>query len=566
MGGEGSGRPTKEASIVKSMYQGQHPVGTTGAATGEFFLPNHSGITSHPEFKKEVGDLASTYVPYTGATANVDLATKNLTANNLYTTDWGSKIGTADRYWKVEVLDLGPYGSYPMFKAYTPIQVFTNVGAIADSLIIFDTQTDNYMELTFSANDLSAIGQIIYQPDVNRFVFDEINTGAVDVVVNGNISATNLSGTNTGDQNLSGYVPYTGATTAVDLGNNSLTITRSSDVQGLYVNKTTGTVYPAKVRGYNGLEVEAYNAAGTALLVKGRQKNEMPSNQAAAFGLYQGATPYMVVDTTTGAEKITLSINTNITSTLNGVAGVFSGNLSAVDLTLTGKQTLPSTTTSALGVIEKNSKSWLHDYHHPTGNTATPAGKNIFLGEDVGNFTMGSGATFVHHGSYNIGIGNGILQNVTNGTSNLGIGREALEQVTTGNHNTGLGFQALDEVTTGSYNIGIGGLAGDTITTGNYNICIGDGSDVKAAGDLNEIVIGRSLTGAGSNTTSIGDSSCTDFYLYGNVVSQNSAHAFYFGGKTTNGSWRIIRSGNDLKFQRYEGSPLAWVDKSTISA
>lgn len=42
MGGEGSGRPTKEASIVKSMYQGQHPIATTGEKEGEFFLPNYS--------------------------------------------------------------------------------------------------------------------------------------------------------------------------------------------------------------------------------------------------------------------------------------------------------------------------------------------------------------------------------------------------------------------------------------------------------------------------------------------------------------------------------------------
>lgn len=44
------------------------------------------------------------------------------------------------------------------------------------------------------------------------------------VLITGNITATNLSGTNTGDQDLSGLVPYTGATTNVVLGSNDLTV------------------------------------------------------------------------------------------------------------------------------------------------------------------------------------------------------------------------------------------------------------------------------------------------------------------------------------------------------
>ena len=43
-----------------------------------------------------------------------------------------------------------------------------------------------------------------------------------------------------------------------------------------------------------------------------------------------------------------------------------------------------------------------------------------------------------------------------------------------------------------------------------------------------------------------------------------SDKAFYFGDKTTEGSWRLIRSGNNLVIERYESA--AWVTKSTISA
>ena len=43
-----------------------------------------------------------------------------------------------------------------------------------------------------------------------------------DIVASGTISGSNLSGTNTGDQDLSGLVPYTGATSDVDIGGRNL--------------------------------------------------------------------------------------------------------------------------------------------------------------------------------------------------------------------------------------------------------------------------------------------------------------------------------------------------------
>jgi hypothetical protein len=41
-----------------------------------------------------------------------------------------------------------------------------------------------------------------------------------------------------------------------------------------------------------------------------------------------------------------------------------------------------------------------------------------------------------------------------------------------------------------------------------------------------------------------------------------SDKAFYFGGTATEGSWRIIRSGSNLNFERREGG--SWVSKSDI--
>jgi len=47
-------------------------------------------------------------------------------------------------------------------------------------------------------------------------------------------------------------------------------------------------------------------------------------------------------------------------------------------------------------------------------------------------------------------------------------------------------------------------------------------------------------------------------------VEIGSAAAFYLGDPTTDGSWRMIRSGNDLLMERRESA--AWVTKQTIVA
>lgn len=59
------------------------------------------------------------------------------------------------------------------------------------------------------------------------------------------------------------------------------------------------------------------------------------------------------------------------------------------------------------------------------------------------------------------------------------------------------------------------------------------------------------------------DISCDTVYPDEDVVLQPT-RAIYFGLTNVDGSWRIIRSGNDLVIQRRESS--SWVTKSTISA
>ena len=47
----------------------------------------------------------------------------------------------------------------------------------------------------------------------------------------------------------------------------------------------------------------------------------------------------------------------------------------------------------------------------------------------------------------------------------------------------------------------------------------------------------------------------------GNLVITGTS-AVYIGDKNTNGSWRIVRNGNDFEFQRREGG--TWVEKGAM--
>lgn len=210
---------------------------------------------------------------------------------------------------------------------------------------------------------------------------------------------------------------------------------------------------------------------------------------------------------------------------------------------------LADTTTSTSGVIFKASDRFIHNFHHPTGNTATPVGLNTFFGVDAGNFTMGSTASETYHGSYNIGIGYNTLTAVTtgsrntaigvsalysnaNGVNNAAVGANALENNTGGAFNVAVGSNALYNNTTGLYNTAIGTNAGryqdngyTALETAKYGIYIGHNACGKDNDDVNSIVIGTSAIGLGANTTAIGNSETTVTELPGGSLRINEMSA-----------------------------------------
>ena len=136
-------------------------------------------------------------------------------------------------------------------------------------------------------------------------------------------------------------------------------------------------------------------------------------------------------------------------------------------------------------------------------------GRNNFL----------AGVCYVGQG--NIGFGMNALACAVANTYNIGIGENALYNVTTGGtYNIGIGYGALKTLTTGDRNIAIGYLALTASTTGGSNIAIGDSALTGCLDGTANIAIGVSsmkLTTSGTVNIAIGVQS-----LYANTTGSSN--------------------------------------------
>jgi hypothetical protein len=162
-----------------------------------------------------------------------------------------------------------------------------------------------------------------------------------------------------------------------------------------------------------------------------------------------------------------------------------------------------------------------------TGSQNTAIGYDSLRLNTTGSFNAAFGLNSLKSnttGNENTALGRNALENNTTGASNAGGGVNALTANTTGNLNTAFGGDSLNANTTGSNNTALGFRAGRFIADGttlntisNNSLFIGRGTRAQADNQTNQIVIGHEVTGLGSNTTVIGNSSTTLTALYGNI-------------------------------------------------
>ena len=160
---------------------------------------------------------------------------------------------------------------------------------------------------------------------------------------------------------------------------------------------------------------------------------------------------------------------------------------------------------------------------------------NTFFGENVGrnsvttdNNAFGYNALSLNiTGTHNSVFGGSALYSNTTGSLNSAFGNNALYSNTTGNSNSAFGFNALYSNTTGNQNIAFGNTAGDSTmdgssnTASNNSIYIGFDTRANANNETNQIVIGHSAIGNGSNTITLGHTTIENTYLRGKINLNN---------------------------------------------
>ena len=174
-------------------------------------------------------------------------------------------------------------------------------------------------------------------------------------------------------------------------------------------------------------------------------------------------------------------------------------------------------------------------------NITTNADNNVGVGVGVlnaitsgsSNVAIGKDALYSNNNSKNVAVGRDALYANTNGANNVGVGYNALKYNTTGTDNIGIGAQALYDGIQGNENIAIGKLAmnrnqkgignisighnsgaeiGQFNHVSNYNLIIGHQAKTSTTNTTNEIVMGKSAIGHGSNIVVIGNGDVTAWH------------------------------------------------------
>ena len=102
-------------------------------------------------------------------------------------------------------------------------------------------------------------------------------------------------------------------------------------------------------------------------------------------------------------------------------------------------------------------------------------------------------------GDRNIGIGNGVLDKNISGYNSIGIGVNALRNAT-GHNNIGMGYSALDDCTSGVENVSIGNYSSSKLTDTNYNVAVGYSALELYNSSYNTAVGYKALEGASGST------------------------------------------------------------------
>jgi len=262
-----------------------------------------------------------------------------------------------------------------------------------------------------------------------------------------------------------------------------------------------------------------------------------PSTKLHIYATQSGA--FRLVDGTEGNGYI-------LTSDINGVASwtasVSGGGISGTGTTnylpkFTGSTSLGNSTITDTGSIVNINSKLIIDTSLGVYTTKT--------GWDTFSTGFGYQALNNSTGERNTAFGYRASSENTTGGYNCSFGQFALFSSTQSMENTAVGAGSLAWLTTGDRNIGIGRNAGVGAGTSLVNmsdsIFIGYLTTPANNGETNQIVIGNSQAGNGSNSVTLGNSSITKTILRGNIglgTASPSTKLHIFA--TQSGAFRLV--------------------------
>ena len=413
------------------------------------------------------------------------------------------------------------YPSVKSVKAYVDTSADAKVeDAIADAITtVAPSQNAVFNALTLKANLASptftgtvsgvtstmvGLGNVDNTSDANKPVSTATQTVLdlkVDKVIGKGLSTEDytsaektkletITGTNTGDQDISGI-----ATNTANVGNlSSLTTTVKSNLVAA-INENDGDIATLQTNVSNAIieadiQLDAIRA-GVGLNVNGD---------------YVANTSTNYIKTSTNLVKASEDLDTQVKTNADNI--ILKANIASP--TFTGTPTLPAGTiastqtagnnTTAIATTAFVTTAISGKFVDLTTNQTISGVKTFSSDANINGLTIGRG-NFNENSNTAIGVG-ALDSNV--GYANTGVGRGALAVNVDGGGNTALGYTALSNNISGVDNVAIGTGTLNTNTSGSENVAIGKNADVSSNGVKNSIAIGANAIVTASNTIQLG--------------------------------------------------------------
>jgi hypothetical protein len=356
-----------------------------------------------------------------------------------------------------------------------------------------------------------------------------------------------ITGTNTGDQDLSGFATTTqlaakantaDVTTSLATKANAADVTTSlaikanaSDVTTSLATKedvsnksnaalgTSTTLFPTQnaVKIYVDAQVLSATIADANASTKGKIQlaGDLAGTAASPSVVRLRGTPISSVAPTTAGQVLTYDANGSATWAAAASSGIpYTGatqavNLGAFDLTVNGLTIGSGKNKFDVNVaIGKNALSSTTTGFQ--GNYITAVGFEALKNDTWGYFNTGIGSSALFSnttGLANTAVGSNSLYSNTTANYNTAVGVAALGSNTTGENNTATGSSSLKNNTTGGQNSAFGRNALESNTTGSINTATGTGAlSANTVGGANTANGASALTSnlAGGGNTAMG--------------------------------------------------------------